>query len=863
LRSGAYLRSMLRESRGARGRLVFFTACLALGVAAVVGVASLIAAIEGAIRSQSRELLAADLAVESRRELPPELDAFFAGVPGVERTDVLELATMASLAPATDRPEREAGRAGAERSRLCELKVVDGRFPLYGELLLEPPGSLAERLDERTTVVAPELLDGLGLAPGDDLWIGGQPFRIAAAVEREPDRLDFSLALGPRVFLSAAGLARTELVGFGSRVRHRALFALPGDPSRAELAALGDALRSQLPGAAYLRVENHHEAQPTLRRALGRVERFLGLVALVSLVLGGIGVAQIVRIWIAGRTRSVAVQRCLGMRPREVLALYLGHVVVLALAASAAGCALGAALPGLVTLAAPDLLPAGAGTAVHPSALARGFALGVSIAVLFTLPELTAVWRVPPARVLRAEAEPLPAPRRVRAAALAALALGVFGSAWVQGGEAELAAWFTAGMAAVALALAGAARLAMVLASRLPRERLNPYLRHGLAALARPSAGTVGAIVALGLGVMVIVAMALVERRLASELRTALPASAPSAFLVDVQPSQWEGVEALLVEHGASHVDAVPVVMARLASIDGQGVDALVRERAARGADGTGEDGRRRARWVLTREQRLTWLDALPASNTLVEGALWSADGVDEVSLEVEYARDLGVGPGSVLEFDVQGVPVELRVTSLREVEWQSFAINFFLVVEPGVLDTAPRTVLAAARLEEPDEERLQDDLAAACPNVTLMRVRPVLERLLALMERLALGVRALGALSVATGVVILAGAVASTALKRTREVALLKALGVTRRGVVALFATEYALSGLIAGLLGGAGAFALAGGFLTQAVELDAELPWSALPLAGLATAAAAALCGLGASRRALAAPPLDSLRA
>jgi putative ABC transport system permease protein len=356
-------------------------------------------------------------------------------------------------------------------------------------------------------------------------------------------------------------------------------------------------------------------------------------------------------------------------------------------------------------------------------------------------------------------------------------------------------------------------------------------------------------------GVLVVVAMQLVQSRLRAEFSSAIPADAPTVFLVDVQPDQTEGVHALLAEAGAGRIDDVPVVTARLAAIDGRSVQELADE----GRDG----GRRRSRWVLTREQRLTWLRDLPADNEILAGALWSDPDLLELSVEQDFAEDLGAGLGTRLTFDVQGVPVELTVTSLRRVDWRSFAINFFLVAEPGALDEAPRMRLVAARIPPQAEERVQSLTLQRFPNVTLLRVRSILERVGAVFERLALAVRALGALTVVAGLAILAGVAASAAAHRGREVALYKTLGVTRRGVALLFATEYALCGLVAGAIGGLAGLGLAHAFLDGVLELRPDLPLATLPLAAAAMAVLAAAAGLAASVRALAVPPLASLRA
>jgi len=843
----ALLAAVLRESRASRGRLFFFTLCLAIGVAAVVGVSSLVSTIRAGLAAESRDLLAADLRVSARRPLPDDVEAFFASLPH-RRADVIEMGAMASLLP-----ESLEGQAGAGASRLVELKVVDGAYPLYGELVLDPPDLSAFDLGEEAAFIGPELAAELGLAVGDALQVGGAIFRVAAVIVDEPDRLDFAMTLGPRVFLGTAGLARTNLFGEKSRVRYISLYGVEGDSNTEVLGELEGNLRAALEQTPYVSVRAHTDAQPNVRRSLDRVEDYLGLVALLSLLLGGIGVSQIVRAWLAGRTQGVAVMRCLGFRAREIAGMYLGHVALLAIAGCLVGGIVGAVLPGVVRAYAPELFQGADVSLFQPVAFARGVALGLVVATLFSLPPLTAVWRVPPAAVLRAEAVPLAAPRAVRLGAPLVLFLGVLVSARVQGGAWLPAASFTGGLMLLAALLYGGARLASWASAHLPRGRFGPYLEHGLAAFSRPGSGTTGAIVALGLGVMVVVSMWLIEARLDRALRTALPEDAPSVFLVDIQPDQWEGVRAKMDERGARSVDTVPVVMARLRTIDGRDVYELAAERE--------ED--ERATWVFTREQRLTWMDALPDDNELVAGALWSDPARAEISIEEEFAADLGVGIGSTLELDVQGVPFEFIVTSLRTVDWQSFGINFFFVVEPGVLEGAPHFRIAAARLEPASEElALQNEVAAAFPNVTLLRVRPILEKIAGVLERLAFGIRALGSFTIVTGLVILAGAIGTTALRRSREAALLKTLGVTRAGVTRLFALEYALSGLVAGTLGAVGALALAWGFLEHLAELDADLPLVTLPIAALATAALATLSGLSASLRALAARPLETLR-
>ncbi|HSS76324.1 MAG TPA: FtsX-like permease family protein [Thermoanaerobaculia bacterium] len=842
---GFFLRTLLRESRGSRGRLTFFIACLAVGVSAVVAVAGLSASLDQGIRREARQLLAADLAIRGSQPIPPAVNGALAHVSGLQRTNLRETVTVATVSSRDGRPGP---------SQLVELKVVDGVYPFYGKLVLKPARPLHELLNARTTVVGSELLARLGRKVGDDILIGGQPFRVAGTVVSEPDRVSISFTLGPRAFLSGEGFARTSLEGQGSRVSYRALFKLPEGSTAAELNAAASAVKDILPVNENYRVETYRQAQPALRENLSRIERFLGLVALLSLFVGGIGVAQSVRAWLTGRLDSIAILKCLGMRPREIFPLYLGQTLLLGLAGSLVGIVAGAAVQLFLPRLFPDLIPAELINPWQPVALLRGLALGVGVALLFSLPPLSAVLRVPPARVLRRDAEPLPRHRWVASATILILGLGIWGMAALQSHSPRLGAEFTGGVALVTALLAGTALLVIWLVRRLPRDFASLWLRQGLAALARPGAAGTSAIVALGLGVLVVLGMSLVQQRLAAQLSAEMPSNAPSAFLVDIQPDQWPGVEKVLHDAGATGVESVPVVMARLSAIDGVKVEQLVERRE------------RDRRWGLTREQRLTYMKELPKDNKIVEGKLWSdpdpSPAHAEVSLEKEFAEGIGARLGSTLSFDIQGVPLDLKVTSLRTVNWQTFGINFFLVVEPGVLESAPQQRLAVARLPKGGEQRAQDALAAGYPNVTMLRIREILEKVLKVLQRISLGIRFLGGFTVVAGIAILAGAISAGSSRRGREVALLKTLGMTRRGVAATFTAEYALIGLVAGGIGTAGATALAYGVITRGFQIPWQLDPLSLAVALGGTVVLAVVAGLAASYRALQRRPIEVLR-
>ncbi|HEX6243715.1 MAG TPA: ABC transporter permease, partial [Polyangiales bacterium] len=758
MRLAFYLRLLAREARGAKGRALFLCASIALGVSAVVGVGALIEAVEASIRAQSRELLGGDLALEARRPLPDVTPHLPARYLGQRQLGLHILSTMV---------QSERGQ-----SLLAEVKAVDtrlGPYPLVGALQLEPDRPLVELLDDHSVLIAPELRDTLGLRLGDTLRVGGERLRVAGVVRREPDPLAFTFSFGPRVLMTQAALQRTGLLGFGNRVRYRRVFAFK-DTGPEQLAELQSTLRARLPGgSSFLTIETHTEAQPALRAPLAQAERYFGLVALLSLLLAGVGVAQLVSSWLAQAAPRTAVLRCLGLGPRQVAAMYLAQVGLLALIGSVLGAAIGASVPALILAQRPGLLPVPITLHVPWLPIARGVGLGVAVALLLSLPALTAIWRVPPLAVLRSEAEPLPAPRRIVMFSAALALAGVFGGALLVSERVRVAAGFSAGLALLSLLLWYAARGLSLGVRRLPRGRMPPLLWHGLSAVGRPAPGTHGSVVALGMGTLVVVGITLLSGILNREIAQALPPDAPSVFLVDIQPDQWNEVQRIARESGAQRLISTPVITARLSAVDGRSVEQLAKERPG------DPNERDRSRWMLTREQRLTSMRALPADNRLVEGSLWSDPGEpNELSLEVGFAQSLGARLGSKVRFDIQGVELEFTVTSLRTLDFRSFAMNFFIVAEPGALDEAPQIILGGVRLPAAAEQTLQDRLAAAFPNITVLRVQGLLQRASGILNQLALAVRMLGSFAVAVGLMILAGAVAASQLTRAREAALL-----------------------------------------------------------------------------------------
>ncbi|MEM8964177.1 MAG: FtsX-like permease family protein, partial [Acidobacteriota bacterium] len=703
MKSEIFFRHLRRDSRGSGARLVLFVLSLAIGVAAVVSVAGFSEGLERGISLRARELLAADLAVRARTQIPDSAEQMLSTLAGVRTAHITELLTVVAVPPADD------GTVG--RSQLVELKAVGDGYPFYGAIQLESGSSIDQALDATSAVVAPELLTKLEIDLGDTLRIGGADFTVSATILDEPDRIATAFTGGPRVLITPEGLTRADLLHRGSRAIRRLLVDLPSELED-ELDTVVDQLAAALPSDGRFDIETWRDAQPALREGLQQTDRYLGLAALMSLLIGGVGIAQTVRAWLASRMDAIAVLKSIGYRPREVLALYLGQAVVLGLVGSLVGAALGVVLQWVPITLLSGLLPTELLDPFQPAALARGLVLGLGVTLLFSLPPLLEARRVPPIRVLRRDAEPLPPGRMGRALVAMTLFAGVTALAAWQSRSIVFGALFAAAMVVAVLILGAAARGAMRLAVR-PRSRAKLWFRQGLSALARPGAATVSATVALGLGTLIVLAMFLVERHLDRELLRDVPQNAPSTFLIDIQPDQWTGVEEILVDAGATEVDSVPVVVARLREIDGRPVSEIASRLETEGNEDEGD------RWAFGREQRMTYLESIPQDNELIAGELWNDPERTELSIESDFADSLGVELGSEIIFDIQGVPISMTVTSLRKVDWRTFGINFFLIAEPGTLDKAPQHRIAAARVPQDREQEVQDLLAATYPNVT------------------------------------------------------------------------------------------------------------------------------------------------
>lgn len=840
MRAKFLLRMAYREARTGWRRLLFFLLSIAVGVGALVGIASFSVNIEQAIRREARTLMAADLEVASDRPLADGPRAAIAALAEGGAREA-ELAEMPSMAATVD---------GA-RSQLVEVKGVAGGWPFYGDLVLEPARPLAELLAERGVVVEESLLQQLGLAVGDPLKIGTTTFTIAGLVRREPDRLAAAFSLGPRVLMALADVEQAGLVVLGSRVRHRVLLALPPARAAADVKAELDAALPRDDAT----VRTFDEAQPTLRLFLGRLGDFLRLATLVTLVLGGLGVAQSIRVFLQQKQDTIAVLKVVGATTREVTAIYVILSVGLALLGGLLGVGLGAAIQAALPAVVGDALPVDVLTTFVPSAALQGIAVGVATALLSSLLPLLTIRGIRPAQILRREAGATPAAdRRARLVAIVLLGGGLVAlAAWLSRSW-KLGALFVGGVLAAALTLYAAAALGLWLLRKLPRAR-SLAVRHGLDNLGRPGSQTAAVIVSLGLGVAVIAQIQLVQTGLLARVTDDAPADAPNFFFIGLLPEQVEPFRALLAAHGAdAGAQLVPLVQARLARLAGREL-ATMQFRDV-------EDER-----FHTREFRVTWQDEPPPGNVVTAGAWWTdAEAGREawVSVDAPTMERLGLRLGDEVVFDIQGVRLPVTVHSARSVDWARLQTNFFFIFTRKALAGAPTSWVATVRSRPGADARreLQSAVIAAMPNVTALDAVEVIERVRSLVDRIAGVIRFMAAASVLAGVVILGGSIAATRFRRVREAAIFKSLGATRAVLLRALAVEYVALGLVAGLVG-----VFVGGALAWAIlSLVMRIPWSPPLLIFLvmppATAALTLAVGVAALLGVIAEKPLAVLR-
>lgn len=878
------LRMAWRETRAAWRHFLYFFVCIALGVGALVGIGLFASSLEQTVIREARGLLGGDVEIRTSRAVSSKGRAVLESLEsrGIAWVHVSELVAMAAAAD-----------GATPTTQIVELKAAPETYPLYGELVTEPAGSLHAFLRERGracaaspcwgALVEESLLIRMGLSLGDELKIGQARLKIAGLVRKEPDRVANAFSLGPRVLISRRALEATALIQPGSRVKERYLLKLPPGTVPQGLVA---ELRGRLAGES-ARIRTYRNAQPALKRFLDQLARYFGLIGLTALFVGGIGVAATVQAFLREKLHTIAVLKTLGADSKVVMQTYLLQAMMLGLIGSVAGAGLGLGLQALLPSLANRLFPSPLLQQIDLSSvvglpaaivIVKGVALGLLTTLLFAIWPLLAVREIRPALVFRRQVSSglgLPAAEEARgrrpwrgmaglddlprAGIAAALAVSLAGLAIWQAGSWTVGLLFILALAVAVLLLSGAAWLIVRGLARLPAPK-SLVLRQAVRNIHRPGSQAGGVMVAIGIGVMVIVAISLMEHSLIDHVGKSRPSDAPTFFFIDIQPDQRDPFVRLTQHEVGAAPEMTPLVRSRLFAIDGTRV-ALDEE--SPGAQQDRREGRKR--WYFTREYKLTFLDRLPPDNRLVEGEWWprgAAAGGALVSVEEEAAEHLGLDIGSIVEFDIQGAIVSATVASIRHVDWGNFSTNFYMILSPGSLEGAPITYVGTIRVPPEQEVPLQQAVVAAFPNVTAINIGEVLDTFARILDRLSLAIRSVAVFCILAGAVVMATALAATRYRRLYESVILKALGATRGMIARAFAAEYAVLGSVAGAIGVGLAAALSWGVL----YFFLDVPWLFQPdvlLAGLAwTVVLAVVVGVFSTFYMLGRRPLPVLR-
>jgi putative ABC transport system permease protein len=736
---------------------------------------------------------------------------------------------------------------------MVELRAVEAGFPYYGRMALAGGQPFTpDLLANGGALIRPELQAQIGVQVGDALMIGNKRLEIRGLIESEPGRRLGAFSLGPRVFVSLADLQQTGLLAFGSRASYQRLVKVPD----AALDGLVTTLRADFSNE-FARVRSYKATEDDIGEDFARAEDYLSLVGLVIVILGGIGVSSVTRVFVQQKIKSIAVLKCVGARSSQLLAVYITQVLLL----GAAGSVLGLLLAAAAVAAVPAVLPASATSGLNvsytvtPAAAVQGMAIGLLVSLLFALVPLLEVRNVKPSRLLRDETATagLDWVQRLTVGAVGAALAAL--TVW-QAGSWRVGLVVTVGLAATTLILHVAGSLLIRLIRPLSRARWFA-LRHAVLQLSRPGSQVRIVLLAVGLGSFFILGVRSLQQNLVSEFAVDLTPDAPDMFLLDIQSDQVEAVRQAIASHqdpGSPAPRLIPVLRARVVGVEGREIQLENYEDV-------------RGRGSLGREYTITYRPGLESNERVVEGTFWSDSAAGpEVSIEESIRDRFRINVGDSVRFDVLGRTFDARVASVRHVEWaDGRAGGFMFVFRPGVLEQAPHGSIAFFRgpADPAARGQLQAELVGVAPNVSVIDGREILQAVKSVVDHVTLAVTVVGSLVALSGLLILIGAVAMTKFRRIYEAAIFKTLGATRRVITTILLLEYGLLGTLAGAIGAAGAVGLTWGISRFALDIPFRL-LPALTVGGvLVTAALVAIVGIAASWDVLQRKPLATLRA
>jgi putative ABC transport system permease protein len=831
-----------REIRSSWRRLLFFFLCIAIGVGSVVALRSLIQNLSQSVGGDARALMTADIEVSSTNDFSPTELQKIEEIIG--KSSIVEDRNEAITTSAMARPVDEANETLSQ----IELKGIEPPFPLVGNFKISGGNPFDYKLLENGgTVVSPLLLDNLGLKVGDEIRIGEGVFEIRATFDEEPGGAS-GFRLGPRVFVEKKAFDSAGITTGGGRIRRRILYRTSDNPTE-----LVRQLRENLKGTI-LTVQSYRETQENLSEQFTRTENYLSLTGLLILVLGGVGVWNVARVFVEQKRKSVAVLKCLGASGTRIITVYLLQILTLGLVGSLFGVFLAQCFLWFAKYRFNDALPASMSYGVDVSTAWQGVLLGVLISLLFSALPLLQVRNIKPRLLLHdATGEKMRRLDLTKTIFGAVSIIGLLGlSAW-QAGSWKVGAFFLAGLGATSAVLYLSA-IVLTFVLKKFRQFGSFSVRQAINSLYRPGNQTRIILLAVGLGAFVVLAVQSLQSNLVREFDFTRNQTLPSLFIIDVQKSQVDELRSILEEKTGEPAQTLPMIRARIAFVNGQPIDFSSRET-------------RQQRGQIGREFAVTYRPNLDSNETVIAGDWWQEkeiSDVPEVSVEEEMAMRLGVKVGDSITFDISGRQITVRVANVRKIDLRNTRTVFIFVFAPGVLETAPQTFAANVlkKLPETERQRLQRNIIDKFPNVQIFDVADIVAAVQKLIDNFVLAISFVGSFVILSGMLILIGSIALTKSQRIYENAVLKTLGAKRMTLATILFTEYGLLGFLAGIIGAGFAVLLSFAVSKYIFDINWEFDLSLTVLGVLITAFLVTAVGAIASFDVLFRKPLTTLR-
>ncbi len=832
------LKMAWRDSRRNRARLLLFISSIVLGIAALVAIDSLGDNLRADIDQQAAGLIGADLQISANKpvsdSLRPLLDSL-----GDRKSEQRSFASMLYF-PKT------------QGTRLVQVKALQGDFPYYGSLETTPVSAAKTFRSKQAALVDKTLMLQYNAHVGDSVKVGNTAFVIAGILQKAPGQTGFSTTIAPTVYIPLQYLNSTGLLQKGSRVSYTYFYKWdqPVSIDRIEV-AIERRLRKE--GLNWDTVESQKESTG---RSFSDLTSFLSLVGFIALLLGCVGVASSIHIYIREKIPSIAVLRCLGVKANQAFLIYLFQIAGIGLLGSVLGSILGALIQQVLPGVLKDFVPVEITTALSWSAIGKGIFLGLCISILFALLPLISLRKISPLNTLRVATDS-EAPERdtARWGVFALIGLFIVLFTWMQVKSWRETFFFTAGLVTAFLVLTGMALLMMRLVRRFFPSSWKYVWRQGLANLYRPQNQTAILIISIGLGTAFICTLFLVQSVLINRVKLSASGNQANMVLFDIQRTQKDSVFSLARRHGLPVLQEVPIVNMRLEEINGRTA-----------ANPSGGDSLY-SRGVFTREYRVTYRDTLTSAERVTAGT-WhgrplGAGQTVYVSLEQAFARRQRIRLGDTMVFNVQGAMVNTIVGSFREVEWNRIQTNFIVVFPAGVLEDAPQFHVLLTRVRSDQASAaFQREMVKRFPNVSIIDLGLVLSTLDEILSKIAFVIRFMAAFSIITGLVVLIASVLISKYQRIRESVLLRTLGASRKQILAITALEYLFLGALASVTGVILSIGASWALARFIFKMPFEVSFAPLLIVTILICLLTVLIGLVNSRGVLNRPPLEVLR-